>query len=209
MLFPVFLKLIGRRVLLVGGGAVAASKLRALVDAGAAVTVVAPSVGEAIAAQARLGSIELRPRPFEPADLDGVCFVIAAAPRAVNREVAVAAHARGLLVNAVDDVESASAYLGGVVRRAGVTLAVSTDGVAPALAGLLREALEAVLPDEAELERWVVCARELRRSWMAGGVPVAERRPLLLDALVALYGGAGRDRGGAGAPRAGDAEVVS
>jgi uroporphyrin-III C-methyltransferase/precorrin-2 dehydrogenase/sirohydrochlorin ferrochelatase len=209
MVFPVFLKLSGRRVLLVGGGAAAASKLRALIDAGAAVTVVAPAIDEAIVAQARLGDIELRSRSFEPADLDGVCFVIAAAPRAVNRAVAAAAHARGLLVNAVDDVENASAYLGGVVRRAGVTLAVSTDGVAPALAGLLREALEAVLPDEAELERWVVCARELRQSWRAGGVPMGKCRPLLLDALVALYGGAGRNDSGADAPRAADAGVMS
>ena len=53
-----------------------------------------------------------------------------------------------MFVNAVDDPPNASAYLGGVVRRAGVTFAVSTNGDAPALAGLLREALEAVLPAE-------------------------------------------------------------
>src|SRR4029453_8569160 len=102
-------------------------------------------------------------------DLEGVSFVVAAAPPAVNRQVATAAHARGLFVNAVDDMENASAYLGAVVRRAGVTIALSTDGEAPALAGLMREALEALLPDD--LAAWMACAREARRDWLAQRVP--------------------------------------
>ncbi len=76
--------------------------------------------------------------------------MVAAAPPDVNREVAAAAHPRGLFVNAVDDMENASAYMGAIVRRAGVTMAISTDGEAPALAGLMREALEALLPDDLE-----------------------------------------------------------
>ena len=114
-----------------------------------------------------------------------MCFVVAAAPPEVNREVSAAAHALGLFVNAVDDMENASAYLGAVVRRAGVTIALSSDGEAPALMGLMREALEDLLPDD--LEAWMACARDARRDWLARRVPMAERRPLLLDALVALY----------------------
>ena len=134
MLFPTFLKLEGRRVLLVGGGPVAAGKLRGLLDAGAEVSVVAPAILLEIAG----APVNTALRPFRLSDLDGVSFVVAAAPPGVNREVAAAAHARGLFVNAVDDVESASAYAGAVVRRAGVTIAISTDGEAPALAGLAR-----------------------------------------------------------------------
>ena len=85
----------------------------------------------------------------------------------------------------VDDPANASVYLGGVVRRAGVTFAISTDGAAPALAGLLREALDAMLP--ADLETWTRRAHELRRSWRARGVPMEGRRPELLEALNALY----------------------
>jgi uroporphyrin-III C-methyltransferase/precorrin-2 dehydrogenase/sirohydrochlorin ferrochelatase len=180
-LFPVFLKLAGRRVLVVGGGPVAAGKLRALLEGGAEVIVVAPQICDEI----RSAWVTIVQRPFVPSDLDGVAFVVAAAPPAVNHEVATAAHARGLFVNAVDDVESASAYAGAIVRRAGVTLAISTDGAAPALAGLLREALEAVLP--ADLDAWMSCARDARRDWLARGVPMSERRPMLLDALIALY----------------------
>jgi uroporphyrin-III C-methyltransferase/precorrin-2 dehydrogenase/sirohydrochlorin ferrochelatase len=179
--FPVFLKLAGRRVLVVGGGPVAASKLRALLEADATVTVVAPEIVDEIAAAA----VTLERRPFAVADLDGVSFVVAAAPPEVNRAVSAAAHARGLFVNAVDDMENASAYLGAIVRRAGVTMALSTDGEAPALAGLMREALEQLLPDD--LDAWMACARDARREWLAQRVPMAERRPLLLEALVALY----------------------
>ena len=179
--FPVFLKLAGRRVLVVGGGPVAASKLRGLLDADATVVVVAPDVVEEIAA----APVEILRRPFVPEDLEGISFVVAAAPPDVNREVAAAAHPRGLFVNAVDDMENATAYMGAIVRRAGVTMALSTDGEAPALAGLMREALEALLPDD--LDAWVTSAREARRDWLARGVPMAERRPLLLEALVALY----------------------
>ena len=179
--FPVFLKRAGRPVLVVGGGPVAASKLRGLLDADATVVVVAPDVVEEIAA----APVEILRRPFVPEDLEGISFVVAAAPPDVNREVAAAAHPRGLFVNAVDDMENATAYMGAIVRRAGVTMALSTDGEAPALAGLMREALEALLPDD--LDAWVTSAREARRDWLARGVPMAERRPLLLEALVALY----------------------
>jgi siroheme synthase-like protein len=181
MLFPTFLKLNGRRVLLVGGGPVASSKLRALLDAGASVRVVAPTILLDIAS----APVESIKRPFQPSDLDDVFFVVAAAPPDVNRAVAAAAHARNIFVNAVDDVASASAYAGAVLRRAGVTIAISTEGDAPALAGLVREALEQLIPED--LEDWMACARDARQQWLADGVPMTERRPMLLEALNNLY----------------------
>ena len=176
-----FLKLDGRRVVVVGGGPVAAGKLPALLEAGANVTVIAPAVVPGIAA----APVVIARRAFVPSDVDGAWFVVTAATPEVNREVARAAHARNIFVNAVDDVESASAYAGGIVRRAGVTIGISTDGAAPALAGLLRESLDDVLPHD--LEAWMSCAREARRAWLETGVPLHDRRPLLLRALVALY----------------------
>jgi uroporphyrin-III C-methyltransferase/precorrin-2 dehydrogenase/sirohydrochlorin ferrochelatase len=173
-------------VLVVGGGPVAAGKLRPLIDAGARVTVVAPRVSDAIVEMAaRTDHITIVQRPFEPGDVEGVWYVVAAAPPDVNRAVARAAEGRHLFVNAVDDLESASAYAGAIVRKTGVTIALSTDGEAPALAGLLREALETVLPED--LDQWMARAREVRREWLAERVPMAERRPLLLEALNALY----------------------
>jgi uroporphyrin-III C-methyltransferase/precorrin-2 dehydrogenase/sirohydrochlorin ferrochelatase len=125
-------------------------------------------------------------RPFAPADLDGAWLVLAAATPEVNRAVAAAAEERRIFVNAVDDAASASAYTGGVLRRGGVTIAVGTEGRAPALAGLLREGLEAIIPDE--IEGWVGAAESLKERQRAAGVPIGERRPLLLQALNELYG---------------------
>jgi uroporphyrin-III C-methyltransferase/precorrin-2 dehydrogenase/sirohydrochlorin ferrochelatase len=99
--------------------------------------------------------------------------------------VAEAAEPRRVLVNAVDDPANASAFLGGVVRRGGVTLAISTSGEAPGLTALLRQALDALLPRE--VGEWVREARRQRAAWRRNRVPMAARRPLLLEALNALY----------------------
>jgi uroporphyrin-III C-methyltransferase/precorrin-2 dehydrogenase/sirohydrochlorin ferrochelatase len=180
-MFPAFLDLRSRRVVVVGGGPVAAAKLDALLQAGADVTVVAPDVVREIE---RRGVTVVR-RPFEESDLDGAWWVVAAAPTDVNRRVRAAADARRVFVNAVDDPAHATAYLGGVVRRDGVTLAISTDGRAPALAGLLREALDGWLP--ARLDEWLAAADEARRRWKTESVPMHDRRPQLLETLNELY----------------------
>jgi uroporphyrin-III C-methyltransferase/precorrin-2 dehydrogenase/sirohydrochlorin ferrochelatase len=180
-MYPVFLKLDGRQVLVVGGGPVAAAKIEGLVAAGAQVTVVAPEIRPGI----ERAGVTLMRRPFEPADLDGMWWVVAAAPPDVNRQVREAAEARRVFVNAVDDPPNATAYLGGVVRREGVTVAFSTGGRAPALAGLMREALDAWLPRD--LGEWMAAAEEIRKTWKRAGVPMDERRPQLLDTLNRLY----------------------
>lgn len=178
---PVFLRFDDRRVVVVGGGEVAASKLPALMAAGARVTVVAPTIADAIRQQ----SVQLVERAFEPRDLDGAWFVTAAATPEVNRSVRDAAESRGLFVNAVDDPANATAFLGGTIARGGVTVAFSTSGKAPALAGLLREGFEALLPDD--IDRWAERAHELSQRQRRDGVPMAARRPQLLEALNKLY----------------------
>jgi siroheme synthase-like protein len=180
-LFPAFLRLQGRKVVLVGGGEVAAAKHAALVAAGADITVVAPRIGAAL----RSPGTTLVERGFLPEDLEGAWFVVAAATPEVNRAVLAAALPRRLFVNAVDDPPAASAFAGSVARRGPVTIAVSTGGSAPALAALVREGLESLLP--ADLERWTEVARLARQSWRADGVPITARRPLLLAALNDLY----------------------
>jgi uroporphyrin-III C-methyltransferase/precorrin-2 dehydrogenase/sirohydrochlorin ferrochelatase len=181
VLYPVFLKLTGRRVLLVGGGTVAAGKLDGLLAAGALVTVVAPEIAPELE---RTGVTLLR-RPFAASDLDGVWWVVAAAPPHVNRDVQMAAESRRLFVNAVDDPAHATAYLGSIVRRDDITIALSTGGRAPALAGLLREALDAWLPHD--IGMWMAAADEARRHWKENRVPMERRRPLLLETLNRLY----------------------
>ncbi|HZM58580.1 MAG TPA: uroporphyrinogen-III C-methyltransferase [Vicinamibacterales bacterium] len=180
-MYPAFLRLKDRKVVLVGGGRVAAAKLQPLLHEGARVTVVAPEIRPEL----EVDGVELQRRLFDERDLDGAWYVVAAAPREVNRQVLDAAERHRIFVNAVDDPANATAYAGGVVRRSSVTVAISTDGRAPALAGLLREALDAWLP--VDLDAWLATADELRREWKRDGVPMEERRPALLEALNQLY----------------------
>jgi len=181
VMFPAFLDLAGRKVVVVGGGPVAAGKIEALTVAGARVTVIAPDIRPEI----ERAGVEIIRREFADADLDDAWWVVAAAPPAVNRRVSEAAERRRVFVNAVDDPEHATAYLGGVVRREGVTIAISTDGRAPAIAGLLREGFDALLPRD--IDAWLQASDDARRRWRTQGTPMEERRPQLLDVLNRLY----------------------
>jgi siroheme synthase-like protein len=180
-LLPVFLKLGGRKVVVVGGGRVATAKVRSLLRAGAQITVVAPEVSDEL----RRAPLEITETGFRVEHLHGAWLVVAAATREVNREVREAADRGGVFVNVVDDSEQATAYLGGVVRRGDVTVAVSTGGTAPALAALLREALEALLPGE--VARWAEIARAERLRWRRERVLWSARRPRLFEALERFY----------------------
>jgi siroheme synthase-like protein len=181
--FPLFLRLRGRRVLLVGGGSVALEKARALRLAGASVHVVAPEVHADLVHVADA----IDARAFTATDLDDAWLAVATATPTVNRIVKLAADERRVFVVAVDDVDSCSAIGAAQLRRGGLTLAISSDGRAPALVALLRRALERVIPDD--VHQWVLLAERSRSAWKSAEVPIAERRPLLLRALNALYEG--------------------
>ncbi|MFT4180071.1 MAG: siroheme synthase CysG [Thermomonas sp.] len=147
-LFPLFLDLRGRRVLVVGGGGVAARKIRALLDAGASVTVGAPVLELVLAAQVREGRITHLRGEFDETWLDDVWLVIAATDdREANSAVAAAAQARRIWANVVDDAELASAQLPARVQRGPLQIAISSGGSSPMLARHLREKLETELDD--------------------------------------------------------------
>lgn len=145
--FPAFFALNGRAALVVGGGAAACRKARLLADAGAAVLVIAPRLGEEMAALAQQGRVVHRPDPFAVEDLDGQTLVIAATGvGAVDAEVSAAAQARGLPVNVVDAPSLSTFIMPALVRRDPITVAISTGGAAPVLARAIRARLEALLP---------------------------------------------------------------
>jgi siroheme synthase-like protein len=128
-------------------------------------------------------------RGFRAADLDGVWWVVAAATPSVNRSVRRAADRRRVFVNAVDDTANATAYLGAVLRRGAVVVAVSTGGTSPALAAVLRDLLDALLP--AEATGWADLASAERARWKAEKVPLGLRRSTLLALLTRLAGNDG------------------
>ena len=142
-LFPLFLKLDGRRCVLVGAGTIALQKLGGLLDSAADLHVVAPVATEEIQQLARNGSLKWTPAEFTASHLDGALLVIAATgDPAVNDAVYRAARERGVLCNAVDEPARCDFYYPAVVRRGDLQLAISTAGKSPALAQRLRRELE-------------------------------------------------------------------
>ncbi|MGF6148809.1 Siroheme synthase [Kingella potus] len=145
--FPLFADLRGRPVLLVGGGAVAARKAESLLKAGARVRVAAAELGAAMTAFHQAGCVEWSARTFDDALLDGVFLAVAATgDTALNRRVFAAAEARQKPVNTVDDASLCSFIFPAMIDRGDIQIAVSSGGKAPVLARLVREKLEALLP---------------------------------------------------------------
>lgn len=145
-LYPLFADLRGRPALVVGGGEVAQRKIVRLLGAGAAVTVVSPHLHPSLVDLVRAGKVAHQEAEFRPELLDGQWLAIAAtANHGVNRAVALAAQARRILVNVVDDAQLSSFHVPAVIDRAPVQIAISTAGAAPMLARVLRERIEALL----------------------------------------------------------------
>ena len=170
-LFPIFVKLEGRLVVVVGGGEIAAGKIEGLLRAGARVRVIAPEVHALFAEPIRNRKIEWLPRKFAAGDLDGATLVIAATSVAgVNSSVFREAETRGILCNAVDDIENCHFYYGSIVQRGDLQIAISTNGKSPALAQRLRRELELQFGPEYEMWlEWLGVARELLRVADGGG----------------------------------------
>lgn len=145
-LFPLFVDLRDRAVLVVGGGTVAARKIERLLASGARVRVVAPELHPDLHERVRARQIAHRCETFRPELLDGAWLVIAAtADVAVNRAVAQAARERHIFANVVDDADLSSCHLPAVVERGAVQVAISSGGGAPMLARWLRERIERLL----------------------------------------------------------------
>jgi len=144
---PVFLRLDGHPVVVVGGGTVALRKAAWLRRAGARVTVVAPGVHAELAQQAARGELRQIAEEFTPEHLAGAVAVVAAtADRATNASVAASARERGVPVNVVDDAELSTFIFPAIVDRSPIVVAVSSGGHAPVLARRVREQIEALLP---------------------------------------------------------------
>ncbi|MGJ0482315.1 siroheme synthase CysG [Pantoea agglomerans] len=145
--FPLFCRLQGRRCLLVGAGDVAERKARLLLEAGAELRVGAPEFSPAFQEWAQQKAITLLSGHFDPAWLTGCWLVVAATnDDAVNQQVAEAAEKQQIFCNLVDAPQQASAIMPSIIDRSPLMVAVSSGGRAPVLARLLREKLEAMLP---------------------------------------------------------------
>jgi precorrin-2 dehydrogenase/sirohydrochlorin ferrochelatase len=173
-MFPVFLDLTGKRIVVVGGGSVGRRKAQAARQAGAAVVIVDPkSPGEP--------DLPHLAESYRAEHLGGACLVFAAATAEVNAQVVADAQAAGVWVNSATDPQHGDCFVPAVVRRGGLALAVSTGGASPALARRIREKLEAEFDES--FAAWVRLLDELRPVVLAT-VTDPDRRRELLDALA-------------------------
>jgi precorrin-2 dehydrogenase / sirohydrochlorin ferrochelatase len=172
--FPAFLDLRGRRCLVVGGGEIGERKTHALLDCGARVTIVSPSVTTRLAALAASGRLVHRARPFRRSDPRGCALAVAATgdPR-VDRVVATAARRWRAIVNVVDRPQHCDFIVPAVLRRGELQIAVSTGGRSPAIAREIRRRLERFFgPEYGEL---ISRAGEARNRARAKARTAAER----------------------------------
>jgi precorrin-2 dehydrogenase / sirohydrochlorin ferrochelatase len=177
-LFPMFVKLHGRPVLVVGAGAIGEAKIHGLLDKGAELRVIAREATPQVQEWSRLRQISLELREFEVADLTGVFLVVVAisSPR-LNREIFEAAQLRGILCNVVDVPDLCDFFYPAVVKRGDLQIAISTSGQSPSLAKKLREQLERQFgPAYAD---WVRQLGETRRLVLSSALNPVKKRELL------------------------------
>ncbi len=157
---PVFLRLAGKRCLVIGGGVVAERKVRLLLRTGATVTVLAPTATDALQRFADKDSVMWLRESYRDVDMGEYWLIIAATDdESINHEIAEAAEAAGRYCNVVDDNALSSFILPAIVDRSPVVVAIGTDGTAPVLAQRLKSQIEAWLPQRigelaAQAGRW-------------------------------------------------------
>lgn len=183
-LFPIFLKLRGRRALVVGGGTMAAVRVRQLLKAGAQVTVIAPEVGAEIDSAAHSGTVLLIRRPFERGDLAQGYFLVVGATddAAAQKAVAAEAEAAGTLYNIVDNPQYCNYYTPATVERGELCVAIGSEGRSPVLAGRLRQILEDALP--ADAGEWTALLGELREKLKAVFPDDMNKRKALINEFI-------------------------
>jgi precorrin-2 dehydrogenase / sirohydrochlorin ferrochelatase len=177
-LFPMFMKLAGKRCLVVGAGKVGEPKIGGLIDTGACLHVIALEATEAVREWAKEGKVALELRAFAETDLDGTFLaVVATVPRTLNRSIYQEAQRRGVLCNVVDDPEYCDFYYPAVVRRGDLQIAISTNGQSPSLSQRLRQQLERQFgPGYAQ---WVAELGETRKLVLASDLDPQRKRELL------------------------------
>jgi siroheme synthase-like protein len=186
--YPVFLNIHGKRCVVIGGGMVALRKAKMLLDCGGNVTVVSPTLSPELERLAEAGEVSLVHRDYKEGDLkDSVVAIAATDARETNQRVADEARQQGVFVNVVDDPGQSDFIIPSYFRRGGLTIAVSTAGMSPALARKIRTRLEPIIGEEFALLLSIVT--DVRSALKERGIRVgadAWQEALDLDLLIGL-----------------------
>jgi precorrin-2 dehydrogenase / sirohydrochlorin ferrochelatase len=177
-LFPMFMKLAGKKCLVVGAGKVGEPKIGGLLHTGAVIHVVSIAASDQVREWAHAGHIELELRTFLPSDLAGnFLAVVATASNSLNKLIYHEAQRRGVLCNVVDVPEYCDFFYPAVVRRGDLQIAISTNGQSPSLAQKLRQQLERQFGEG--YAAWVEQLGETRRLILASDLDKTTKQELL------------------------------
>jgi precorrin-2 dehydrogenase/sirohydrochlorin ferrochelatase len=177
-LFPLFLKLKKHKCLMVGAGKIGEGKIAGLLEAGANVHVVAPSVTKRVKDWNRQGKVRWSRREFRESDLEGCLLVVAATPSSeLHKKISRLARRHGVLCNVVDVPDLCDFYYPAVVRRGALQIAISTGGESPALAQRLRRRLQGEFG--IEYSEWLQKLGEERRKLRRMSTDAFDRKSLL------------------------------
>ncbi len=186
--YPAFLNLSGKKCAVFGGGQIALRKVKMFLDFGAEVEAISPELCPELVQLVSSGTINAVTRGYQPGDLRGVFFAIAATDdRNANVEIAREGRREGVLVNVVDVPELCDFIVPSYLRRGDLTIAISTTGQSPALARKIRARLEREFDEEySALARLINDVRaEIKRQ----GIRVdadAWQEALDIDLLISL-----------------------
>jgi precorrin-2 dehydrogenase/sirohydrochlorin ferrochelatase len=180
--YPAFLDLNGKKVLIVGGGAVAQRKVETLLEYGASVFVAAKTLSPGLKGYEEEGRIRFLGEEFREEQMEGAILVIAATDdRDLNRQVSLSARKKGILVNAVDQPSDCSFIVPSILRRGELVIAVSTSGKSPALAKRLREELEKRFGTE--YEPYLDMLGEIRKEILSRPLSAGQREEIFRDLI--------------------------
>jgi siroheme synthase-like protein len=181
--YPIYLDIEDRNVVIIGGGNVCARKAETMMKYGARVTIVSPEFTDEIEQWGREGSLTIRRKPYEAADLDGANIVIASTDHQdVNEQIAADCRARRIPVNVVDVTPLCEFIVPAIIEKGSIQIAVSTGGKSPALARTLKEDLQRVIgPEYAEVNDVLGSLRDGAKSVL----PTDVDRKRFFDGIIA------------------------
>jgi precorrin-2 dehydrogenase/sirohydrochlorin ferrochelatase len=177
-LFPIFLNLVDKNCLIIGGGKVAERKVQDLLNYDAQITVISPLTEDKIQHWANKGIITWKKRKFQESDLNNAFLVFLATDNSeLNRQVVNYCREKRVFVNAVDDPPNCDFYVPSVVRRQSLAIAISTEGKSPLFARKMREELDKTIT--AEYGEFVEILGELRELIKAQVTDISKRKEIL------------------------------
>lgn len=181
--YPLFLELQDRRVVVIGGGAVAGRKAEVLLSTGAKLVVVAEKISDGLRDICRGQKAELHEVKYSKEYfLDAILVIAATNDNDLNRQIYKDCRELGILCNVVDVPELCDFFVPAVVKRQDLQIAIGTDGRCPAYSGLLRKKLEKIFTDK---HGQFLIELDLARKSIIEQVEHGPTRKALLERLVA------------------------